>query len=398
MTTGTPLRILFLSIEYPPESPNGIGSYVVEVAAALARRGHEVHVLSCLPDQARRTYRDGDVWVHRRPRPRLRGLARVVRGARTAERIRHAIACWRETRGLGIDFDVVESPDWMAEGLIFALAGKPLVAHLHTPLAVTAHYGSRARSLDSRAAALLERLTVERARLVTAPSRLLADEVARRGWLKGREVRIIPYPIDAGPWALASPVASTPPRVLFTGRLEPRKAPEVLVEASARLAGDVDGIEVLLAGRSDGRRDGKPYGEWLARRIDDLGAPCRLLGEVPRPEVARLLSSSRVFVLPSRFENFPVAALEAMAAGRPVVCTTHTGLAELVEGSGAGAAVPRDDPDALARALRPYLADASVAAEAGARGQEVIRRTCSPDRIAEERERCYLAVARGSTA
>jgi glycogen synthase len=398
VTTGAPLRILFLSIEYPPETPDGIGSYVFEIAAALARRGHEVHVLSCLPGQAPRDYRDGDVWIHRRDEPRIRGLARLVRGRRTASRIRHAIACWREARRLGLHFDVVETPDWMAEGLIFALLRRPLVAHLHTPLAVTSRYGSRSPGRDVRWASFLERLTVERARLVTSPSSLLVSELSRLGWLRKSDVRIIRMPLDEERWRPEIEVSSTGPRVLFAGRLEPLKAPEVLVEAAARLGRELDGIEVLLAGRSISHRDGEPYGEWLAQRISELGAPCRLLGEVPRAEVARLASSSRAFVLPSRYENFPYAALEAMAGGRPVVCTSNTGLAEILDGSGAGAVVPPDDPDALANALGPYLADASLAAQSGAVGRELVRRICSPDRIAEERERCYLAVARGSAA
>ena len=48
----------------------------------------------------------------------------MVRGRQTAERIRHAIICWREARRLGLEFDAIESPDWMAEGLIFALVSK----------------------------------------------------------------------------------------------------------------------------------------------------------------------------------------------------------------------------------------------------------------------------------
>ena len=48
------MRILFVSIEYPPEPPDGIGSYVAEIGPALVARGHEVHVLSCLAGQASR--------------------------------------------------------------------------------------------------------------------------------------------------------------------------------------------------------------------------------------------------------------------------------------------------------------------------------------------------------
>ena len=367
-----------------------------EIAAALARRGHEVHVLSCVPGQAARDYRDGEVHIHRRDEPRLRGLARIVRGRRTAARIRHAIACWREARRLGLDFDAVESPDWMAEGLIFALRRRPLVAHLHTPLAVTSRYGSRSPGRDDRLAAFLERVTVERARVVTSPSKLLVAELRAQGWLRRNRVEIIRMPLDERRWRSDVDADATERRVLFAGRLEPLKAPEVLVEAAARLSPELDGIEVLLAGHAVGSRDGRPYDEWLAERIAQLGAPCRLLGEVPREEVARLLSSSRAFVLPSRYENFPYAGLEAMAGGRPVVCTANTGLAEILDGSGAGAVVPADDPEALAEALRPYLADAARAAEAGERGRELVAEVCSPDRIAAERERCYRAVARGA--
>jgi glycogen(starch) synthase len=82
-----------------------------------------------------------------------------------------------------------------------------------------------------------------------------------------------------------------------------------------------------------------------------------------------------------------------MAAGRPVVCTSETGVAEILEGTVAGAIVPPDDPEALAAALAPYLSDASLAAEAGARARELVSMHCSPERIAEERERCYREVA-----
>jgi hypothetical protein len=104
--TDWPLKLLYLSIEYPPESPNGIGSYVAETAAAVAALGQEVHVLSCIPGQEPRDYLDGDVRIHRRGE---RGYGRY-----TAVRVQHAAACWREARKLGIDWDV-ESPDWMAE-------------------------------------------------------------------------------------------------------------------------------------------------------------------------------------------------------------------------------------------------------------------------------------------
>jgi glycosyltransferase involved in cell wall biosynthesis len=93
--------------------------------------------------------------------------------------------------------------------------------------------------------------------------------------------------------------------------------------------------------------------------------------------------------IPSRSESFSLAGLEAMAAGRPVVCTSRVGLAELIEGTGAGTVVEPDDPAALAAGLRPYLEDRALAAEAGERARAVVTTRLAPARIAQEREVAY---------
>ena len=81
------MRILFVSIEYPPETPDGIGSYVAEIGPALVARGHEVHVLSCLPDQPASDRVDRGVHVHRRGEVRLPGAHK------TSARLRHTLSC-----------------------------------------------------------------------------------------------------------------------------------------------------------------------------------------------------------------------------------------------------------------------------------------------------------------
>jgi glycogen(starch) synthase len=388
------LKLLYVSIEYPPESPNGIGSYVVETAAAMARRGHEVHVLSCIPGQTPRDYRDGDVLVHRRGEPRLRGLRRLVTGRYTAARIRHSIACWLEVRRLGIEWDVVETPDWMAEGLLLSLTGRPVVAQLHTPLAVTRRYSGRPFTRDVRMAAWLERLTVEHSRIVVSPSHLLPNLLAQSGWTRAGEASIVRLPIDLGAWA-STPVERTRPIVLFSGRLEHLKAPEVLVEAAARLKDEVD-LEVVLAGRSGGVVGGRPYGDWLEERILELDVPCRLLGQVSREEIRHLVQQARVVAVPSRYENLPYTGLEAMAAGRPVVCTSNTGLAEILD-SRAGAVVPPGDAEAMAKALKPFLVDVTTAVAAGTTARELVDRHCGSEVVIPERERLYRQVAERMT-
>src|SRR5205814_7902668 len=144
------VKILFLSHQYPPETNwGGIGSYTATMSRALSERGHEVHVLTCWDGQQSIDRMEGDVVVHRRQNVRIPGLRRFLRlpGVRAAARplrtpeaqssanpslrLKTAITCYREHSRLAVDFDVVEAPDWMAEGLVFGLRHPiPLVVDL----------------------------------------------------------------------------------------------------------------------------------------------------------------------------------------------------------------------------------------------------------------------------
>ena len=379
------MRILFVSIEYPPETPDGIGSYVSEVAPALVRRGHSVHVLSCLPGQADSDGEATGVHIHRRGELSLRALDHP-RLEKTTARLRHALSCRMEVRRLGIPFDVVEVPDWMAEGLALAFRRPaPLVVHLHTPLEVTSRYAGSRRTLDLRLASALERRAARRADLITSPSRRLLEEVGR-SWLEGKEARVVRLPISIGPEP--EPADGTPPVVLCVGRLEPLKAPEFLIRAAAKLS---SAHELVFVGRATSRHDGKPYDEWLAGIVSQQGARVRFAPQVPRTELRSLYLGARVVAIPSGHENFPYAGLEALALGRPVVCRAANGLAELLAGSCAGSVVEDDQPKSFADALRPFLDDPGRAAAAGRQARALVARHCDPDAIAAEREACYAA-------
>jgi glycogen(starch) synthase len=363
---------------------------VQTVARTLVGRGHEVHVLSCVDGQPADDREDLGVHVHRRAARRV--LPKVRRRLPwSALRLEGALARYREVRRLGVEFDVIEAPDWFGEGLAFALfRPRPLVAHLHTPFGVVGRNnpGSSRSTRDGRLADWIEGVAVRHADVVTSPSRLLARELARDGWLGRHEPRIVRYPIEVGPWTGLKGAEESPPRVLAVGRLEGRKAPEVLVAAAAMLANDVRELEVVFVGRSS-LRDGASYREWLTEQVRRLGAPCRFLDEVPREELPRWYEGSRVVAVPSRYDNFPYAALEAMASERPVICTERTGTAEIVAGTDAGNVVAVDDPAALADALRPFLLDPRAAGRAGREARSVVERECSPDGIAAQREACY---------
>jgi glycosyltransferase involved in cell wall biosynthesis len=393
------MRIVFLCDQYPPVVWDGAGTYTHAAAHALAEIGHDVHVVACEGRRWLETV-DGKVSVHCRPAltipvTKLLGpFRRLVLGAhhpRDSLSIRASLAVsyafWM--RLLDLQPDVVETQDGETRGLWIAFRhSAPLVIYLHTPTMLDVRLMGRPLSWRGRLADRIDRISSDRADVLTSPSQLLVDTLRDFGWLQGKVPEIIPPPAPPGPWVEVPSALTTGPVVLAAGRVEWRKGGDVLVEALARIAG-VDGVEALFAGASGGRMGRRPYGEWLSSRADALGTRCRFLGSVPRAAMADLYGRSRVVAIPSRYENFSTVGVEAMASGRPVVCSATGGIAPLVERWGAGTVVPPDDPAALADALAPLLASAEKAAEVGERGRDAIERELSPEVVARRREGAY---------
>lgn len=382
------MNILFVSREYPPETGGGgIGSYVATIGPALATLGHDVHVLSCERGQKRRDYVDHGVHIHRRDVLSVRGLGRLSWLTRTEpvlEVLLQGLSAHYEHARLAIDFDVIEYPDWGAEGWAFAVwHRKPLVAHLHTPIPVIWRYNGLPMTPTAyRAISALERFSIARADLITSPSEHLVAELKAMGWLANRDVAIVPHPIDWHRWCDVDPVTSTQPVVLFLAKLQTIKRPEVLIEAMRLIRRAVPDAQALFVGSY------QPFVE-TGKSLDVDG--CEFAGYVPRDQLIPYMSRARVLALPSWYENYPLAVLEAMASGRPVVVTTSTGIAEFVEQVRAGATVPADDARALAEQLQPFLTTTHLAQQKGENGRTAVREILDPGRMAERRAKMYEA-------
>lgn len=385
------MRILILSTEYPPTPRiGGIGTYSGVMAPALAARGHDVHVLSCAPGSEVSDETVEGVTVHRRPIHSPRGSERVrALLPRSASRLLHAATCWTQLRSLETRFDVVESPEWMAEGFGISLTPKSgLVVHLHSPTQLLARHSGEGGGLDLRLADRMERSLARRADVVTAPSRLLANDVVGSGWLRGADPEVIPHPIDVQSWAPARAVSRPQPVVLSVGRVERLKSPESLVKAASVAAQHVPGLEVVFVGESAGERDGVPYGEWISRLARSLGVMCRIVGWVPRKELIDWYRIARVVVVSSSFESFSMTAVEAAASGCPVVYSSGVGVSEVLTERGGGIEVPYGDVHRLADAIARLTAGEAWR-PAGLAAAAAVENACAADHIAAQREQVY---------
>jgi glycosyltransferase involved in cell wall biosynthesis len=160
-------------------------------------------------------------------------------------------------------------------------------------------------------------------------------------------------------------VSGEMPVALCVARLEPQKRHDVLLDAWSRLGGDA---VLWVAG------DGSLRAE-LGRRAERLGGRVRFLGT--RTDVPDLLAAADVAVLTSDWEGLPLAVLESMAAGRPVVATDVGGVGDLLSGGG-GLVVPPGDPAATAEALGTLLFDPVARRAAGAEALRTVEREYDP--------------------
>ena len=148
-------------------------------------------------------------------------------------------------------------------------------------------------------------------------------------------------------------LASDDQLVVAVGNLYPVKGHDFLVSALAELAPSVPNVHVAIAGRGE-------MHDALQRQAETLGVGTRLHLLGYRPDVGNVLASADVFAMPSRSEGLPLAVLEAMFAGLPIVATDVGDVATVLD-RGAGIVVPPGDPARLAAALRELLTDRSAA-------------------------------------
>jgi alpha-1,3-rhamnosyl/mannosyltransferase len=218
---------------------------------------------------------------------------------------------------------------------------------------------------------LAHRLAFRAAAAICVPSRATRDDVARLFPSTASRLTIVRPGVKWGqapfPAECAEAEDGFPPRfLLHVGSNKPHKDIAVLVKAwsaAVRAAPDVTrGTTLVLAGPRDPR-----YPE-PARSIERFGVSARVLdlGAVSDVRLDHLYARAALFVLPSRREGFGLPLAEAMAHGRPCICSDTPALAETA--GGAAAVFPAGDAPTLADQIVRLLADAGEAQRLGSLG------------------------------
>ena len=278
------------------------------------------------------------------------------------------------------------------------LAGVPVVVHTYHGHVLRGYFGPVKTALFRAIEALLGPLSDA----LIAVSDAVKQDLVALGVARADHIRVVPLGLDLARLTEALPrgalrrvagVGDEAPLVGMVGRLVPIKDVPTFLRAAA----------LVRQARPDARFALVGDGEERAA----IEAECRRLGlgrEVYfhgwRRDMDGVYGDLDVVVNSSRNEGTPVALIEALAAGRPVVATRVGGTADLLAGGAFGQLVPPQDPGALAHAILDVLRDPGAARQRALEGRAHVLRRHGAARLVDDIDRLYreLLSARGVAA
>jgi glycogen(starch) synthase len=390
------MKILMVSWEYPPVVVGGLGRHVHHLATSLAAAGHEVVVLARRPTgtspathPTHSFIAEGVLVVAVAEDPPIFDFGEDMLAWTLAmghAMVRAGVALDKPGIGEGWTPDVVHAHDWLVAHPAIALAeyyDVPLVSTIHATEAGR-HSGWVAGRVNRQVHSVEWWLANESDALITC-STSMKDEVERLYRPDRIPVHVIRNGIDVGAWTFRtrSP-RSGPPRLLYVGRLEYEKGVQDAIVALPRIRRAHPGTVLTVAGV------GTQF-EWLRQlaRTHRVARAVHFAGQLDHAELLGWLHGADAIVLPSRYEPFGIVALEAAAAGTPLVTSTAGGLGEAVIDGVTGASFEPADVHGLVDAVISVLDDPVAAQERAFAARERLTADFAWDVVAAETAGIY---------
>ncbi|OBB84572.1 glycosyltransferase family 4 protein [Mycobacterium sp. 852002-30065_SCH5024008] len=395
------MKILMVSWEYPPVVIGGLGRHVHHLSTALAAAGHEVVVLSRQPTGT-------DPSTHPSSDEVVDGV-RVIAAAQDphefsfgADMMAWTLAMGHSMIRAGLSLkkrgttrswrpDVVHAHDWLVAHPAITLAqfyDVPMVSTIHATEAGR-HSGWISGAISRQVHALESWLVRESDSLITC-SASMGDEITELFGPGLAAITVIRNGIDAARWPFAERRARTgPAELLYLGRLEYEKGVHDVISALPRIRRTHPGTTLTIAGEGTQQ-------EWLveqARKHRVLKAT-RFAGHLDHAKLLAVLHRADVAVLPSHYEPFGIVALEAAAAGTPLVTSNIGGLGEAVINGRTGVSCAPRDITGLASAVRIVLDDPAAAQRRARAARERLTSDFDWKTVARETAQVYLAAKR----
>ncbi|NIM04873.1 MAG: glycosyltransferase [Armatimonadetes bacterium] len=375
------LKVLMLAWEYPPRIVGGLARHVSELSLALAKAGVAVEVVTAHTPGTpaaeklwpRRSGKPGKLMVRRAPPEPIHPLDFMT----SIHQLNFGLL--QQALSSGLRFHIIHAHDWLTAQAAWTLKqglGIPLVCTIHAT-----EYGRQEgihNPLQSYINASEWLLTYESWRVICC-SEFMGEEVKRVLSVPAEKVRVIPNGVELSRLRI-------PPRekknlkefrlrwaapeekiVFFAGRMVREKGAHILVDAVPRVLSAWPKVKFVIVG-----------GGWtghLAAQASALGVGNRVIftGFISEEDLRRLYAVADVAVFPSLYEPFGIVALEAMAAGVPVVTSDIGGFREVVRHRETGIHTWANNADSLAWGIVEVLRKPEEAAVRALRAAKEVK-------------------------
>ena len=369
----------------------GAALSVLELAAGQQRRGHEVTVVAgSIPSgEDSMEYLADELRV---PYVRVPCLQRELSPRADVHAVVELRALLRERQPDVLHTHTSKAGATGRLAAVLSGRGRPkAVVHTYHGHVLRGYFSPR----RERVFRLIERALAHSADALVAVSDEVRDDLVRLGVAPRGKFVVVPYGFDLDARVDVRPETRARIRagagiddatlvVGFVGRLTPIKRPRDLVRTIAAVESDA---VLVVVGDGEGRAEA----EALARALGVDGR-CRFVGYTR--DVAAWYGGFDALLLTSANEGAPVVAIEALAAGRPVVATDAGGTSTVVDDGETGILAPVGDIRALAAGLDRLAGDDALRRQMGDLGAQRMRERFSTERMVEDIERLYSRLLR----
>ena len=402
---GHPLKVLILSLEYVPKISGGVGTHALELAAGLGKAGCRVNVLAYTPGPAAILH-DLGVTAHLLSPTAASSITSaqhsMVKGilAFNEELLAYSqkvIAAQGELP------DIIQFYNWITFPAARSLEKMFGIPAIGTIQFVSGPIESRwGQATDAEIAQQERRLFSETSAFITV-SHSMKNIIHSAYQVPLDHIHVVYNGMDVGPFKksptrteaaerLRQAVAGQNERiVLFAGRLHPQKGISAIFASAAQVLEKNPNVRYLFAGEPDSR-DFKQVIDDLLKQFPTVRNKLKLLGKLQRQQLAALYQIADLALVPSVYEPFGYAVIEAMAAGVPVITTDAGGPGEIVQHRKTGLIVPVRQSDAglhmvdveqLAAAQIELLNDEPLAMELARAAQERVEKVFNRESMTE---------------
>jgi alpha-maltose-1-phosphate synthase len=339
-----PLKVMILSMEYSAEVSGGVGTHVVELAEGLIKAECQVGVLAYTPGRPKTLHRS-NMTVHLIS-PSTASFSHAEKQSMAGSILAFNSDLVKKGREVvGRDEwapDIIQCYNWLTFpaaqelGRVYGIPVLSVIHYLSEP--IERWWGQTPNQEILQQEAILFR----DGEIFITVSNSMKKIIQSAYGVPGDRIHVVYNGMDLRPFikpaskpdlirqlrrTMAGPDEKV---VIFAGRLNPHKGITALLDSASQVIAKYPNVRYLLVGEADSREFSQKI-EGLLDRYHGLRDRTTLLGKVPRNQLAALYQIADLALVPSVYEPFGYASIEAMAAGVPVIASNAGGLGEIVQ-------------------------------------------------------------------